>query len=326
MGGNVSHDASSYDDSMDIYINLKGHANNSSLPLRMGIRLTQPHQRFATLRDAAYDEAGTNSQRPSEIEQGRRHYTGTLVIPNESPEEGPPHELPCRVVLGAPSSAGQRPPVITVLRTDNSKGDLTVTRHIEGMLKRGKISAIDLIQVFNPAYVRGEIQSSNDCEEIFDRYLRTPISVISAGDPTARAILEDPGQLVEALEEVVSEELALKAPPKFKPLAINGVKYKYVMAEAYIVDVRMNGDVIMLTVVDSNGNERTLHSFKPRQHLLDHHRRAFSYLSERKEQRAFFAICDSEPCRGFLAESVTSIALQVMQSTSAAAAVLTAVA
>jgi len=42
--------------------------------------------------------------------------------------------------------------------------DLTVTKHLEEMQKRGKISTNDLITVFHPAYTRGELKSSNDCE------------------------------------------------------------------------------------------------------------------------------------------------------------------
>ena len=57
-----------------------------------------------------------------------------------------------------------------------------------------------------------------------------------------------------------------------------------------------------------------LHSFKQREHLAAHHQKTFEYLQSRIGQRAHFAVCMSEPCKGFLAESVTSIALQLMKS------------
>lgn len=302
---------------MDIYLSLDGHANALSLPLRLGVRISQPHQRFAVLEGARYDDAGTSLQRKAEIDEGRKHYTGTLVIAHES-GSGDPYRLKCRLVLGTPSSDKQRPSVITVLPMDNIKGDMTVTRHLEGMLKRGQITRDDVITVFQPAYARGELLSSNDCEDVFSRHLRVPAATIAADDPTSRAILRDTAPVVDTIESTAAQDVALKAPLTFKSLPIPGVKYAYVLADAYICDVWMEGDVIKLTFINSRGHERTCHSFKPRNHLVDHHRRAFEYLSGRKDQRAIFALCDSEPCRGFLAESVTSIALQIMRSTAGA--------
>lgn len=305
---------------MEVFLGVNGHANSLSLPLRLGMRITELHQQFARLEPAEFDEAGTRSQRQNEIVEGRRHYLGTLVIPRETGEGGEPYLLDCRVVLGEPSSANQRPRVITVLRADNNKGDLTVTRHLEGMLKRGKITNDDLIRVFHPAYVRGELQSSNDCEEVFSQHVQVPADTITSNDQTSRAILCDPAPLIQAVEDVVSNDGTLKAPLTFKPMVIPGVKYQYVMAEAYIADVMIDGDVINVTFINSRGEEQVARSFKPRDHLVEHHRRTFAYLSDRKEQRAFFALCNSEPCRGFLAESVTSIALQIMRATGMAEA------
>jgi hypothetical protein len=307
-----------YHDRMDIFLSLNGHANTLSLPLRLGIRITERHQQFAELEGAQFDERGTRTQRQNEIDEGRKHYLGTLVIPHESPEGGEPYRLDCRLVLGETSGARQRRPVITVLRADNNKGDMTVTRHLEGMLKLGKINRDDVIRVFHPAYIRGDLQSSNDCEEVFSRQVQVPVSTISTDDQTARAILRDPASVVRAVLGAASEDVALKASLTFKPLPIPGVKYKYVLADAYISDVWMDGDVIKATFINSRGQEQTCHSFKPRDHLGEHHRRAFAYLSDRKDQRALFALCDSEPCRGFLAESVTSIALQIMRSAAGA--------
>ena len=152
---------------MKVFLNIFGHTNNASLPLRMGIVITEKHQQFAELVDASYDEKGTNGQRPSEIESGNRHYTGILEIPNADKNLNAPHRLECRIVLGEPKNSEQSPPIITILMKNSNAGDMTVTKHIEGMLKRGKITVQDLISVFHPAYVRGEIKSSNDCEDLY---------------------------------------------------------------------------------------------------------------------------------------------------------------
>ena len=301
---------------MDIYLGINGHANTASLPLRMGIRVTERHQQFATLESATHDELGTNSQRQDEIAQGRRHYRGTLVVPKEGQDQGEPYRLNCRVVLGEPKRYDPRPPVITVLRSDFSKGDLTVTKHIEEMLRRGQITPDDLIQVFHPAYINGQVSSSNDCEEIF----RTQIQQIRvdkpASDATVNAILSNPIPVATAIAQTTSDSTNIKGPPHFRKLPISGVKYEYQMVDAYIEDVRLEDDMIRLNCIDSKGHKRDLHSFKlsPRPHLAALHKYAFDYLSSRQEQRAIFAICDSEPCKGFLAESVTAIALQLMKT------------
>ncbi len=303
---------------MEIYLSLNGHANSVSLPLRLGRRITEQHQQFVKLEDGQFDEIGTRSQRQKEVDDGRRHYLGTLVIPHESPEHDEPYRLKCRVVLGEPSRPDQRPPVITVLRSDTNKGDLTVTRHLDGMLKRGKITHDHILQVFHPAYRNGELQSSNDCEDVFSQRIRVSLPPIDANDLTALAMLRDPGPVARVVEDVGSDDMALKAPLTYRRLPIHDVKYEYVLADAYISDAWMDGDVIYVTFINSRGQEQTSRSFKPRDHLVKHHQRAFAYLRERKEQRALFAVCNSGPCRGFLAESVTSIALQIMQSRSGA--------
>lgn len=304
---------------MDVFLALRGHTNSVSLPLRLGFRITEPHQQFARLEETKLDEEGTRSQRQDEIDKGRRHYVGVLVIPAASAKDGAAHQSRCRVVLGPPSSAEQRPHVVTVLGVGNVKGDMTVTRHLEGMLKRGQITPEDVIKVFHPAYDRGDLKSSNDCQEIFERSLKVPVTSVAGDDATVRAILEAPEPVVKAVEAVASQDQDLRAPLTYHPMHIPGVKYEYVMADAYVADVWMDGDVIRVRFINSRGEEQECHSFKPRAHLVEHHHKTFAYLSERKEQRALFALCNSGPCRGFLAESVTSIALQVMKSGAAAA-------
>jgi hypothetical protein len=102
-------------------------------------------------------------------------------------------------------------------------------------------------------------------------------------------------------------------------LSIPNVKYKYVMADTYIEDVRIEDDMIKFKCIDSKGEPREMHSFKlsPRKHLSSLHQYAFEYLKSRQEQRALFAVCNSDPCKGFFAESVTAISLQLMRSDTA---------
>jgi hypothetical protein len=183
------------------------------------------------------------------------------------------------------------------------------------MLKKGKITSEDLINIFHPAYLRGGLLSSNDCEEIYDREVRPKASVASSNDPTAETLLRTPNAVVEAMESASDEEdRALRAPLSFKDLPIPGVKLQYVMADAFIWNVRIEDMVIKFTCINSRGIDQEMHSFKSRPHLVHLHEYAFRYLKDREEQRAMFAICNSEPCRGFLAESVTAIALQMMRA------------
>lgn len=301
---------------MKIFLSLHGHANSVSLPLRMGITITEKHQQFASLVDATFDEAGTQGQRPSEIDRGNRHYIGTLSIPHEDRQVLQPHQFECRIVLGSPKHSEQSPPVITILKKDGNRGDMTVTSHIERMLKRGQISIGDLLETFYPAYAQGEIQSSNDCEDIFrERIASIPAALIQA-DPAGQEILRNPEPILRTLVANEIEDLPLKAPPRYSKLEIPGVKYKYLMADAYIEHVRVENDMIVLDCIDSQGEVRTLHSFKlsPRPQLAALHQFAIEYFRSRQEQRALFAVCNSEPCKGFIAESVTAISLQLFKT------------
>lgn len=304
---------------MNVFLSLYGHTNSASLPLRMGIAITEKHQQFAILEAAQYDEEGTLSQRQNEIDRGNKHYTGTLIIPNESKSVDVPYRLDCRVVLGSPKTSEQRPPIVTLLMKTSNRGDMTVTAHIERMLKRGQITTEDLIEYFHPAYVRGEIESSNDCEDIFRKYIFSTNLDSKIVDATTQEIIKNPEPILKTIIEIEIEGTDLHAPSKFQKLSIPNVKYKYVMADTYIEDVRIEDDMIKFKCIDSKGEPREMHSFKlsPRKHLSSLHQYAFEYLKSRQEQRALFAVCNSDPCKGFFAESVTAISLQLMRSDTA---------
>ncbi len=304
---------------MKVFLSLFGHTNSASLPLRMGIAITEKHQQFATLENAEYDEAGSLGQRQNEIDRGNRHYTGTLVIPNKDKDAGEPYRLDCRVVLGAPRTSDQSPPVITLLMKSSNRGDMTVTAHIERMLKRSQITTQDLIKFFHPAYVRGEITSSNDCEDIYRKQVETIKLEAKDADPAGQEILKNPEPILKAIIGSEIDGVELRSPSKFQKLTITKVRYEYVMADAYIEDVRIEDDMIQFKCIDSKGEMRDMHSFKlsPRPHLNALHQYAFEYLKSRQEQRALFAVCNSDPCKGFFAESVTAISLQLMRTDAA---------
>jgi len=303
------------DKTMDIFLSLHGHTNNASLPLRFGLRITQQHQQFAILENPIFDEIGTKKQRQYEIEDGRKHYIGTICISNEN-HNGKYYKFPCRIVLAPPSDHNQRPKVITILSQEANKGDLTVTKHLEEMQKRGQINVDDILKIFHPAYIKGNLQSSNDCEEIYNKEIRGTISLNSFADSTVKSALNNPEPIIKAIKSSVIDEVNLEAPLTYKNLSLSNVKFQYVMADAYISNVRVEEDMIKLNCINSKGNFQELHSFKfsPRPHLKQLHEYAFNYLKEREEQRALFAICVTDPCKGYIAESVTAISMQMMRN------------
>lgn len=300
---------------MDIFLGLNGHANNSSLPLRFGIKISQKHQQFLILEDAVLDEKSTKMQRQYEIEDGRRHYRGNMCIPSED-KESDGLRLPCRVVLSEPRTDRDLPRVITILSENFNAGDLTVTKHLEEMQKRGKISTHDLISIFHPAYLKGELNSSNDCEDIYSKHIKGKLVPASFNDTAAISMLKNPDPIINAINSSSIENVELHAPLKYTELPISNVRYTYVMADAFIDNVQIKEDMITFTCINSKGKSQDLHSFKlsPRPHLKKLHEYAFNYLKEREGQRAIFAICKSKPCEGFIAESVTAISLQIMRS------------
>lgn len=297
---------------MKLYLGINGHANNESLPLRFGISITQKHQQFPELINALYDEKGTLGQRQDEINSGNKHYMGELYIPNEN-INGEPYKFDCRLVLSSPS-IGQSPKIITILKRDRNSGDMTVTKHISGMLKRNQIDKNDLINYFHPAYTNGLIQDSNDCEEIFQKLKNERPQTVLSTSKSDDIIIQSADELKEIVNQFDIDGTNLSEKLTFKQLQLSpSIKYKYVMADAYIEDVWQSEDKIWVKAINSKGELQDFHSFKVRDHLSQHHEYAYEYFKSRIGQRAFFAICMSEPCRGFLAESVTSIALQLMR-------------
>jgi hypothetical protein len=307
---------------MKVYIPLYGHTNTTTLPLRFGVVLKQIHQCFCELSDAVFDEEGTNQQRADEIHKGRKRYSGNLSIPSTDQSEllGP---FNCNVVLEPPSRSDQAPRVITILGSDKEsiKGDLTVSRHIEGMLKSGQITTDDLVNVFHPAYAHGLINSSNDCETIWREQVKEKVAKPEVSDRTNSQILASLTSQNSNFNEVMKvddiEEVDLKSPLTYESMTIPGVQYDYVMADAYIENVRKDGNQIAFDYISSKGEVKIMRSFPLAAHLVHLaplHEYAFDYLSSRQEQRAKFAICVSKKYLGTFAESVTSIALQVKRA------------
>lgn len=300
---------------MKVFIGLNSHSNKVSLPLRFGLNLTEQHQRIAELSNPVFDAIATDAQRPDEIARMRKHYTGCLVVPHESGIAAKPYALDCRVVLELPPDDSRAPSVITVLPISTVKGDATVTRHLEGMLKKGRISSRDLLDVFHPAYLRGDIADSTDCEDVFRRHLEKVVPVISTDDSLGQQVASNAEPVVRLVEAVAESQPDLvEGPPRFSAVVPLKTKYQYVFADAYLRDVWLSDGRINVKCIGSNGEEVTLQSFSVRPHLAEHHQRAYEYLVDRKEQRAVFAVCVSPPYKGVVAESVTSIALQLMRT------------
>ncbi|MCV0439139.1 MAG: hypothetical protein K5880_10930 [Hydrogenophaga sp.] len=305
---------------MKVFIGLNSHSNKVSLPLRFGVSLTEQHQQFATLSNPVFDPAATDSQRPDEIARMRKHYSGRLVVPHASGSAAEAYALDCRIVLELPTDDSRVPAVITVLSISSTKGDATVTRHLEGMLKKGRISKQDLIDVFHPAYAQGKIADSTDCEEVFREHLEQSTPAVDAGDNLGQQVVVSAEPVVRLVEAIAdSQAEALEGPPRFSEVVPLRTKYQYVFADAYLRDVWLSDGRIHVKCIGSNGDDVTLQSFSARPHLAEHHQRAYEYLSDRKEQRAVFAVCVSSPYKGVLAESVTSISLQLMKTSLARA-------
>jgi hypothetical protein len=299
---------------MDLFLGLNGHTNNESLPLRFGIQITEQYQQFVQLIDEIYDQDGTQRQRPKEVESGNRHYIGKLVIPNADKSQSN-YFAECRVVVGIPHNSTQKPPIVTILRKEFSPGDITVTKHISGMLKRGKITVSDIVKYLHPAYTEGRITNSNDVEEVFsNEILPSRDKTVITTSRSDTSILKSSDDIRKVIESFDVEDTELKAKPTFVTLPMSHeVKYEYSMADAYIENAWSADDKIWVDVIGSDGATKRLHSFKVRDHLVEHHSVTLDYLKSRIGQRAHFAVCMSDPCKGFLAESVTSISLQLMK-------------
>ena len=170
------------------------------------------------------------------------------------------------------------------------------------------------------------LAQSNDVGDIFNRLLRPPnTEVANFLLPSESGFIENEREIIKAMKELDNEipcpmedtasqtNIRTKMIHKTLDLTRN-VKYRYVMAEAYIVDTGRENKRIWVDVINSKGQTQRLCSFARRSRLSHHHEKTFDYLSARKEQRGLFAICVSSRYRGLLAESVTSIALQLMRN------------
>ena len=298
---------------MKLFLGIKGHANTESLPLRYGLQIQETHQQFCTLHNAIHDVDGTKTQRQNEIEKGRKHYLGKLEIKEIDPNKY--YKIfETRCVIEETKDQSKLSPIVTLLR-DGSRSDLATTQHIGNMVKRGKLDVKDIIEFLHPEYIDGNIRDSTDVEEIYQEKIlpsrqESQIELEGTGLNTSH----DLPKIKESIESIPDDESSLSFPPTFKKLELSSsVKYKYSMADAFVEDVWMDNEKIYLKVIGSSDESKTLHSFKQRSHLVVHHQKTFEYLKSRIGQRAIFAVCTSEPCKGFLAESVTSIALQIMK-------------
>ena len=298
---------------MKLFLGIKGHANTESLPLRYGLQIQETHQQFCTLHNAIHDVDGTKTQRQNEIEKGRKHYLGKLEIKEIDPNKY--YKIfETRCVIEETKDQSKLSPIVTLLR-DGSRSDLATTQHIGNMVKRGKLDVKDIIEFLHPEYIDGNIRDSTDVEEIYQEKILpsrqgSQIELEGTGLNTSH----DLPKIKESIESIPDDESSLSFPPTFKKLELSSsVRYKYSMADAFVEDVWMDNEKIYLKVIGSSDESKTLHSFKQRSHLVVHHQKTFEYLKSRIGQRAIFAVCTSEPCKGFLAESVTSIALQIMK-------------
>ena len=301
---------------MQIHIQLHGKANKISLPLRFGIHLTEQHQVKAQLEDFSYDENGTKMQSEYERDKGRRHYIGTLKLlpPSHSADD---IRVKLRAVIQDPHVNHFDPALVTVLGVEQTPGDNAVTKHLEGMLQRHRITIEDIRTIFFNEYTNGNIRDSNDLETVFSTKI-APNAVVEPGDRTSETIAENPEEITAIIDNapIDSSDEGLKKPMSIYPLNIPSTKYSYVLAEAYIENVTITDDRICFEYVDNYGQLTPIKSFKmsnfPRLRKL--HKTAIEYFKERDGSRAFFSICIADNyADGLLAESVTAISLQLMR-------------
>ena len=89
-------------------------------------------------------------------------------------------------------------------------------------------------------------------------------------------------------------------PLVFKELLLKPtIKFRYVMADAFVIDAGRRQDCIWVKVINSKGDEQELTSFSVRSHLAQHHDRTLDYLTSRVGQRAFMAICISDLIKAY---------------------------
>lgn len=307
-------------ENLNVFINLYRHINSSVLPLRYGYQLSERHQRFAQIKDAEFDSKATDNQRGDERKKGRKHYRGILKVKNEN-KSLKSHEFEGQWVLEPPFRDDEYNSIVTGFRPslENLRGSLSVTRHIDGLLKDNKINATDIIDYLHPLYLEGNIKTSNDVQAAYEKSI-LPIKqgkpIISAGGDDN--IVDSGADIVNVAGTLPGDNSGdptsddLKLPLKYKKLPLKSVKYDYVMADAFIEDAGTQDNKIWVKLINSKGKKQTLYSFSTREHLKEHHEVSLNYLKSRIGHRAVLAICTSPPYSGVLAESVTSIALQLL--------------
>lgn len=302
---------------MRIHIQLHGKANKISLPLRYGIHLTEKHQVKGDLEDFVCDQQGTKMQSEFEREKGRRHYLGVLRLACADTTQGD-IRIKLRAVIQEPNRSGFDPSLVTVLGIDATPGDSSITKHLDGMLQRHRITTEDIRTIFFEEYSKGKIQDSNDLEVIFQERI-APFAQVNPGDRMSETIANNPESITRVLDAVPLDpsDEGLKRPMTTYPLDLANAKYSYVMAEAYIENVRLIDDRICFDYVNETGELQTIKSFKlghfPK--LKSLHSTAIDYFRQRQGDRAFFSICIADNyASGLLAESVTAISLQLMRS------------
>lgn len=299
------------------------------LAMRFGVLITQNHQRIGALEEATFDKEGTDKQRGDEKdEKGRKHYLGTLVFPKENQEDGE-HRCEGRFVIEPKPEEKEIffDVVITALRKDseNLRSDITITKVLEGMLKKQKISIHEVINFLYPAYINGKIKDWSDLDDILEEEIkpsRQKSNALVSDSKSDKAILENKSEIIKSIDDVDvvgdddGDDESAKL-PKFQKMDLPNVKYSYIMADAYVIDVGREDDYIWVKVINSDGEEEKLQSFRIREHLRHHHDRTFEYLKSRIGERAFIAVWDNKEYENYkgvvLAESVTSIALSLMR-------------
>ena len=295
---------------MKLFVPPNGHANLITFPLRFGVSIPKDQIRNVALLDEEFDEEGTENQNKRERDGGRKHYLGKIFF--ESSDQAIKIEEEVRAVLEMPVRQDQYPKLITVLMKEHTAGDNTVTKHLEGMHRDGKVTTQDVATIFHKAYTEGRLRNSNDVEAVYQQEIAAKAQVDSA-EPGLQG---NPSTVTQGIDGTTDDDGELMAPMRRKAMDIPGVQYKYAMADAYIWGVEISDDMICFKYLDEEGFEQSIHSFKlsKRPYLAGLHDYALNYLKERSEKRAKFAICVSEKCYGFLAESVTAISLQMKRA------------
>ena len=124
----------------------------------LGFHLANNIRALPTLDNEEYDPEGTERQRGDEINQGRKHFLGTVIVNKEQKNDGQ-YIQKGRFVIAPPPPDRDLHRLVTVLRNDadNLKNDIATSRHLEGMHKR-RIATEEIIRYLHPAYLEEKLQ------------------------------------------------------------------------------------------------------------------------------------------------------------------------